>query len=84
MSPSPDPREQPVAPHTSEGIASGTCFTAEEVARLCALRRHFQAHPDHGDADAAVRRLEFARWLVQHGRLSEGSVSVDRRQTFLG
>jgi hypothetical protein len=36
------------------------------------LRRYFQTHPDHDDADAAVRRLEFARWLVQHGRLTDG------------
>lgn len=48
------------------------CFTVEEVAQLCALRQCFQAHSDHGDADAAIRRLEFARWLVQHGKLTEG------------
>ncbi len=72
MSPSPHPHERGITLHSSEGAALGACFTAAEVMRLCALRRHFQAHPDHGDADAAIRRLEFARWLVQHGKLSEG------------
>jgi hypothetical protein len=41
------------------------------VTRLCALRRRFQDHPDHDDTDVALRRLEFARWLVLHGKLTD-------------
>jgi hypothetical protein len=47
-------------------------FTPDEVAQLIALRAHFQAYPDHPDAISALRRLEFARWLAQNGRLNEG------------
>ena len=72
LSSSPHPHEQGTSPQTVDGAAWEGCFTVEEVAQLCALRQYFQAHSDHGDADAAIRRLEFARWLVQHGKLTDG------------
>lgn len=59
-------------PGQSHGTVSEVVFTAEELARLSALRQYFQQHPDHGDSQAEIRRLEFARWLVLHGNLSEG------------
>jgi hypothetical protein len=65
--------ERGAIPHISNsetGALEGN-FTAAEITRLVALRQHFQTHPDHGDADAAIRRLEFARWLVQHGKLTD-------------
>jgi len=46
-------------------------FTAEELTRLSHLRRYFQEHPDHGENQAEIHRLEFARWLVLHGKLTE-------------
>lgn len=76
LSSSSSPHEPGIPAQIVDGAADGaaleTCFTVEEVAQLCALRQYFQTHPDHSDADAAIRRLEFARWLVQHGKLIEG------------
>lgn len=46
-------------------------FTEDEIARLRALSRRFDSHAEYFEMDLDVRRLEFARWLVQHGRLSE-------------
>jgi hypothetical protein len=46
-------------------------FTAEEVQRLTALRQRVNVQPMHLDLGIDVRRLEFARWLVEHGRLGE-------------
>lgn len=69
---SPHPHEQGTPPQTVDSAAVEVCFTVEEVAQVCALRQYFQTHPDHGDSDAAIRRLEFARWRVQHGKLSDG------------
>jgi hypothetical protein len=82
MAPYPHPREQGTTPDTTDGVTLGACFTPEELTRLCALRRRFQDHPDHGDTDAALRRLEFARWLAQNGRLNEGvkAESADMQQ----
>lgn len=46
-------------------------FTAEEKERLLALCQHFSAHPEYMETGLDERRLTFARWLVEHGRLSE-------------
>ncbi len=46
-------------------------FTAEQVQRLTALRQRLALQPVHLDLGIDARRLEFARWLVEHGRLGE-------------
>jgi len=47
-------------------------FTAEEVQRLTALRQRVASQPVQLDLGIDAGRLEFARWLVEQGRLSEG------------
>ncbi|HLJ80500.1 MAG TPA: hypothetical protein VKT52_03365 [Ktedonobacterales bacterium] len=46
-------------------------FTAEEVSRLTQLRSNFHAHSEYLERVIDERRLEFARWLLDHGKLSE-------------
>lgn len=45
-------------------------FTPEEIARLVALRARSRSLDIEQGIDE--RRLTFARWLVDHGKLSEG------------
>ena len=48
-------------------------FTAPEIDRLCRLRREYAAQEiDWTPAD--YRRLEFVRWLVATGRLTDLTV----------
>jgi hypothetical protein len=49
-----------------------TELTAEEIARLAAVRARYQGHPKCVEFDLDERRLTFVRWLVDNGRLSEG------------
>lgn len=46
-------------------------FTPEESIRITHLRKRFHAHPICFKLDINYRRLEFARWLVDRGYLSE-------------
>ena len=46
-------------------------FTPEELARLLALRALVASHSPYDELGLDVKRLRFARWLVEHGRLSE-------------
>jgi hypothetical protein len=46
-------------------------FTAEEMTRLMELRQRLHTYTEFWEHTSDVRRLEFARWLVQHGKLSE-------------
>jgi hypothetical protein len=46
-------------------------FTTEEIRRLTALWQQLAVQPAHVDLGFEVRRLEFARWLVEHGHLGE-------------
>ena len=46
-------------------------FSAQEINRVCRLRR---AYADRGEMDQAaldLRRLQFARWLVKTGKLTD-------------
>lgn len=54
-----------------EGL--GSQFTREEQARLMALRRQFMTCPESMKLDLNYQRLMFARWLIQHGLLDEGT-----------
>lgn len=46
-------------------------FTPETLAKLSALRERFRGHPEYLELALDERRLAFARWLVETGRLSE-------------
>lgn len=46
-------------------------FTSEETDRLTQLQGLFRAYPACYTLDLNVRRLEFARWLQEHGRIGE-------------
>lgn len=49
----------------------GNNFTTEEVERLKSLRRNIHEHTEFLDRVIDARRLEFARWLLEHGKLTE-------------
>lgn len=46
-------------------------FSNEEVERLMTLRHNFYAHTEYLERVIDERRLEFARWLLENGKLSE-------------
>ena len=46
-------------------------FTPEELSRLRALREQYETSQDCGEFGLDERHLCFARWLVEHRRLSE-------------
>jgi hypothetical protein len=46
-------------------------FTSAEVKALTDLRRNFAAHGEYLERLLEERRLEFARWLLENGKLSE-------------
>jgi len=47
-------------------------FTRAQRARLTKLRAHLRSRDPDLTYGLDARRLQFARWLVKHGRLSEG------------
>lgn len=51
-------------------------FTAEEVSRLTQLRGNFHVHSEYLERVTDERRLEFARWLLDHGKLSEAYLDL--------
>jgi hypothetical protein len=46
-------------------------FTSAEVDALVDLRRNVYAHSEYLRRVIDERRLEFARWLLENGKLSE-------------
>jgi len=49
-------------------------FEPLQAARLVALRRrHAPDRPARSAPPTAEKRLRFVRWLVEHGRLSDGA-----------
>jgi hypothetical protein len=46
-------------------------FSRKEAERLSALRQRYQLHGEYFERVIDERRLEFARWLAEHRRLSE-------------
>jgi hypothetical protein len=49
----------------------GSMFSPYEAQRLVALRQRFLGRPDYLETEINERRLMFARWLVEHGQLTE-------------
>ena len=60
-------------PPNSNGAPAllGQNFTAQEAKSLHDLRAHFRAHADHDFHVEVDPRLEFARWLIEHGKLTD-------------
>lgn len=56
------------APANTEPLAA---LSAEEMRLLDAFQRSCDYQPQYVEWELNPRRLEFARWLIQHGRLSE-------------
>jgi hypothetical protein len=54
----------------------GGNFTPEEVSRLISLRQTFASHSDYRESMIDERRLEFVRWLLDHGKLSEACAEL--------
>lgn len=48
-------------------------LTPEECASVERLSERYQDTHNCGEFGLDVQRLRFARWLVEHGRLSEGT-----------
>jgi len=46
-------------------------FSAAEIEHLITWRTRYRAQTDRLDVSAEEVRLQFARWLVEHGRLGE-------------
>ena len=46
-------------------------FSAAEIEHLITWRTRYRARTDRLDVSAEEVRLQFARWLVEHGRLGE-------------
>ena len=51
----------------------GANFSADEIARLVDLRRTVHEHTEFLERVIDQRRLEFARWLLDQGKLSEAA-----------
>lgn len=56
----------PMTPITLSGD-----FSADEVARLSDLRLSFRSHADYLSRVLDNRRLEFAKWLLENGKLDD-------------
>jgi hypothetical protein len=55
-------------------------FSEDEIVRLSKLQVHYREQPPTFDQPLEERRLQFARWLVEHGRLSENTeLGTDER-----
>jgi hypothetical protein len=48
-------------------------FSAEERERLARMRDGYHHHTEYLERVIDERRLEFARWLAENGRLSEAA-----------
>lgn len=58
--------------HAQRTLAQADIFTAEERLRLEALRVRYEATDDCGEFGLDEAWLLYARWLVEHRRISEG------------
>lgn len=51
----------------------GSNFTTDEMTRLETLRKNYHNHAEYLERVIDDRRLEFARWLRDNGKLGEGA-----------
>lgn len=63
----------PENPPNSNGAPTllGHDFTAQEARSLHDLRAYVRTHADHEFHAVADPRLEFARWLIEQGKLTD-------------
>jgi hypothetical protein len=63
----------PEDPPNSNGAPTllGHNFTAREAKSLQDLRAQFRTHGDHDCQAVADPRFEFARWLIENGKLTD-------------
>lgn len=69
-------RDQYLRGQRNQETAELSSLTSEQIARLRALREHMRirrasAELDIAELDIDEQHLQFARWLVEQGRLSE-------------
>lgn len=59
---------------TNSGVPAimGSLFTAEELSRLSELRENVHTHVEYLERVIDDRRMEFGRWLLEHGKITEG------------
>jgi len=57
----------------SEGDLESQGFTPDEVRRLMLISDQLARSQESQDAEAELRRLRFARWLIERGVLDEWS-----------
>lgn len=55
----------------AESIELADQFTPEEAIRITQLRGRYRSLPLCFKLDINYQRLQFARWLLEHGRLDE-------------
>jgi hypothetical protein len=68
--------EEPLEPEAAlpgEDELERQGFTADEVSRLVLVSKRQEDSAESRFAEAALRRLRFTRWLIEHGRLDEWS-----------
>lgn len=58
---------------TGRPTTLGANFSADEIDRLVNLRRSVHEHTEFLERVIDQRRLEFARWLLDNGKLSEAA-----------
>ncbi|HEV2236939.1 MAG TPA: hypothetical protein VGR57_09800 [Ktedonobacterales bacterium] len=61
----------PVAPSEDDLERQG--FTTDEVRRLVLVSKRQEGSAESRFEEAAMRRMRFTRWLIEHGRLDEWS-----------
>lgn len=63
---------------TNSGVPAimGSIFTAEELSRLTELRQNYHMHAEYLERVIDDRRLEFGRWLLDHGKITEGTTEA--------
>lgn len=54
-------------------ILGNSFFSTDEMGRLESLRQNYYQHAEYLERVIDDRRMEFARWLIEHGKLSEGA-----------
>ncbi|HEY7984885.1 MAG TPA: hypothetical protein VID73_11995 [Ktedonobacterales bacterium] len=67
------PEEEPAPVAPSEDDLERQGFTTDEVRRLVLVSKRQEDSTESRFAEAAMRRLRFTRWLIEHGRLDEWS-----------